>query len=387
MRIRNLIAVSLAAAGLSTALALAAAPVAAGDEPAAQSTEASPAAGTGYFQNVYRVADGVWVLAEPEFQPQPIGNVTVIEQSDGLVLVDAGGSAGGGRRIVSMVRSLSPKPVKAVIISQWHGDKVQGLSEILKAWPGARTIATAKTRAHLSDPATLNTPGAPDAQRNADFVKAQQAIVVALARLTAKAKTDEERRGFERTMRMFQQYVSDVDGTVTLATKESFTDRLVIADAKRPVEAMYLGRANTDGDAVVWLPRQRILVAGETVILPFPYGFGSYPADWLETLRKIRAMDFRILIPGHGMPQKDTAQIDRIAAALSDVRGQVASLVAQRLSLKEVEARVDLSDQQTRFVGDDPWLGRWFKEFWVQPIVESAFKEAKGEPIVQSLKS
>ena len=79
------------------------------------------------------MADHVWVLAEPRFQVQPIGNVTVIEQSDGLVLVDAGGSPGAGRRIVEMVRSISRKPVKAIIISQWHGDKPQGLSELLKA--------------------------------------------------------------------------------------------------------------------------------------------------------------------------------------------------------------------------------------------------------------
>jgi glyoxylase-like metal-dependent hydrolase (beta-lactamase superfamily II) len=383
--IRGLIAFGVAA-GLSIVAVSANAVAAAGDAPATPSSETSPTDGTGYFQNVYRVADGVWVLAEPEFQAQPIGNVTIIEQSDGLVLVDAGGSAGGGRRIVSMVRSLSPKPVKAVIVSQWHGDKVQGLSEILNAWPHARTIATMQTRAHLSDPATMNTPGAPDAKRNADFVTAQQNVVAAALRLAGKAKADEERRGWEKTARMFQQYAHDVDGTLTIATKESFAVRLAIADAKRPVEAMYLGRANTDGDAVVWLPRQKILVAGETVILPFPYGFKSYPADWLTTLRKMRAMDFRILIPGHGMPQHDRTQIDRIAAALSDVRGQVASLHAQGLSLEDVQARVDFKDQQGRFVGDDPWLGHWFQEYWVHPIIESAFKEAKGEPIVQGLK-
>src|SRR4051812_5064055 len=94
----------------------------------------------GYFQETLTLAPGVWVLAQPRFQVQPCGNVTVVEQSDGLVLVDAGGSPGAGRRIVERVRALSPKPVKAVIITHWHGDHPQGLSEILKAWPNARTI-------------------------------------------------------------------------------------------------------------------------------------------------------------------------------------------------------------------------------------------------------
>src|ERR1700759_5066682 len=72
-------------------------------------SEGSPAADSGYFQIVRPVAPHVWVLAEPKFQVQPDGNVTVIEQADGLVLVDAGNSAGSGRRIVEMVRALSPK--------------------------------------------------------------------------------------------------------------------------------------------------------------------------------------------------------------------------------------------------------------------------------------
>jgi hypothetical protein len=57
-------------------------------------SEGSPAADSGYFQIVRPVAPHVWVLLQPKFQVQPDGNVTVVEQTDGLVLLDAGGSAG-----------------------------------------------------------------------------------------------------------------------------------------------------------------------------------------------------------------------------------------------------------------------------------------------------
>jgi glyoxylase-like metal-dependent hydrolase (beta-lactamase superfamily II) len=332
------------------------------------------------------VDKGVWLLAEPKFQLQPIGNVTVIEQRDGLVLVDAGGSPGAGRRIVDMVKALSPKPVKAVIITQWHGDKPQGLSEILKAWPGARTISTAATKAHLADPRTMNTPATPDAGRNAAFQKQILAEIDYMQKAQAKAASDRERQGYDAAIRMLRQYALDMDGAVTLATRESFAERLAIPDPERPMEAMFLGRANTDGDAVVWLPKQRVLVTGETVIAPFPYGFGSYPSDWIGVLKKLRAMPFKVLVPGHGMPQTDRGQIDRILAALEDVRGQVAPLVAKGLTLDQVKAKVDLSRQKQSCVGDDPWLGRWFDDFWATPIVTSAYHEAKGEPIVQSLR-
>jgi len=352
---------------------------------APRAVERSIAAEIGYFQETSAVAPGVWVLAEPSFQVQPIGNVTVIEQADGLVLVDAGGSAGSGRRIVALVRQVSRKPVKAIVLSQWHGDKVQGLSELLKAWPNARTIATRQTQAHLADPRTMNTPAAPDPARNAAFVKAQLDAATYMEGEAMKAGPPEQQTGYGNASAMFRQYALDVDGTLTIAPKEAFADRLEIADARRPVEALYLGRANTDGDAIVWLPRQRILIAGETVILPFPYGYESYPAEWIAVLRQLRALPFHVLIPGHGPPQHDRRQIDRIAAALTEVEAQVRPLAAHGLTVDQVQAKVDFSADQRRFVGDNPWLASWFKAFWVQPIVASAYKEAKGEPIAQGL--
>lgn len=352
------------------------------DEPAAPVNVAE----TGYFQQIVPVEKGVWLLAQPKFQVQPNGNVTVIEQNDGLVLVDAGGSKGAGTRIVEIVRSLSSKPVKAVIVSQWHGDKPQGLSEILKAWPNARTISTAATQVHLREPATMNTPASPDAAANEKFQKLVQTYESRIQDQAAKADSEAMRRHYEELLVDLRQWAQDLDGALTLTTQESFNDKLVIDDPLAPVEVLFLGRANTDGDAIVWLPKQRIVAAGETVILPFPYGFESYPADWIGVLNKIRSMRFKVLLPGHGMPQRDRAQVDKITVALKDVRAQVAPLVAQGLTLEQVQARVDLSTDATALVGGDPWLRKWFKSFWADPIVASAYREAKGEPIVQSLK-
>jgi len=341
---------------------------------------------TGYFQFVQKIAPGIWVLAQPKFQVQPNGNVTIIEQKDGLVLVDAGGSAGAGRRIVAIVRQLSPKPVKAIIISQWHGDKPQGLSEIIKAWPNARTISTSVTQAHLREAITMNTPGSPDAEANARYQQLLKRYIARMQTQAAAAKTLEMKQHYDDLVLMLGQWASDLDGALTITTKESFNDRIKIDDGRAPVEAIFLGRANTDGDAVVWLPKQHILVAGETVILPFPYGFESYPYDWISVLEKLRGYDFKILVPGHGAPQTDHVQIDKIITALKDVRTQVDALVAQGLSLDQVRAKVDLSADTRNLVGDDPWLDYWFNAFWIEPIVTSAYKEAKGEPIVQSLR-
>lgn len=352
---------------------------------AAQTVPERPRPEDGYFQETLEVAPAVWSFVEPRFQVQPIGNVTLVEQSDGLVLVDSGGSPGSARRIVDEIRRLSPKPVKAVIITHWHGDHPQGLSEILKAWPGARTIATRPTQAHLKDRKTMNTPAAFDAAADARFYERGQSFIAYARRMSDEANDPADKAGWAAAGRLFTQYAEDMRGAVTISTAEAFDDRLDLPDARTPVEVRYLGRANTDGDAIVWLPRQKVLISGDIVVAPFPFGFGSYPADWLRTIDRIRAYPFKILVPGHGPPQRNRAYLDCLSGAIADVRAKVAPLAARDVPLDDVRKQLDFTEQARAFVGDDPWLRRWFSEYWITPFLASAYKEAKGQPIAQSL--
>jgi hypothetical protein len=68
---------------------------------------------------------------------------------------------------------------------------------------------------------------------------------------------------------------------------------------------------------------------------------------------------------------------------LEEVRRQVAPLAAGGLPLKDVQAKIDLSTLSRAFTRGDAWRERWFDQYWTKPIVASAYKEAKGEPIVQ----
>jgi glyoxylase-like metal-dependent hydrolase (beta-lactamase superfamily II) len=341
----------------------------------------------GYFEVWQEVVTGVAVIRQAQpFHLQPIGNVTVINQSDGLVLVDSGGSPGSGRRIVELIRKHRPgRTVKAVILTHWHGDHPLGLSEILKAWPNARTIATEATRAHLSNPKTMNTPGAPDAKANAALVAQYKGFAAYCQEMAGKAETEAEKAGWAAGARLFPQYAKDMDGALTLAPKEGFAESLMIDDAWSPLEALFLGRANTDGDAVVWLPRQNVLITGDILVAPIPFGFGGYPSEWLAVLRKLKDYQADIIIPGHGAPMWDDRYLMRVGATIEAVRNQVKRSAGEGLDAKAARAALKLDGQAAFFTGGDPWLKRWFDSYFTDPLAASAWKEAKGLPIVQSL--
>ena len=95
----------------------------------------------------------VHLLATPDdyFGPA-VGNVILIEQNDGFVVIDSGLNAGNGRKLVAYARFLSPKPIKAVAITHWHNDHPQGVSSIRDAYPNVRIISTEATEAGMLGP-------------------------------------------------------------------------------------------------------------------------------------------------------------------------------------------------------------------------------------------
>lgn len=330
------------------------------------------------------VAPGVHLLATPpDFLGPAISNVTVIEQRDGYVLIDTGGTVGHGRVIANYVASLGPKPVKAIVFTHWHNDHPLGASEIRKRWPRTRIIATRATSRTMLSPALQGVGRAP-ADKWDVYINNQvsASLVVIAGRRADPATTDQQRARYDRMARELRDFARSYPGTYFVAPTETFTDRLLIDDPDRPVELRFPGRANTDGDAIAWLPRQRIVATGDIVVAPVPFGFYSYPADWLTVIDRLKAIDFAVLIPGHGEPQRDRAYLDKLAATIADIRAQVTPLARAGLSLEAVRKRADFT-AQTAIFGTTPGLARGFDANWLQPMVENVWREAKGLPIVQ----
>lgn len=160
--------------------------------------------------------------------------------------------------------------------------------------------------------------------------------------------------------------------------RKTFSERLVLPDRTTPVELLSLGRANTSGDVAAWLPRQRVLIAGDIVVEPIPYMFSVYPTEMLEVFDHIRALRYRALVPGHGAPQRDEAFLDRLSGLVREVQNQVGPLARENVALADVAGRTDFAVQRKAFAGTDAWLGYWFDSYALTPLIESVYKEARG---------
>ena len=362
----------LALAFFAAGLGLAASPRALADTPAA-----SVPLKDAFVRQTVQVTDRVhviyrtWTSTEPPFE----GNSVVFEQSDGLVVVDAGGSPLSGRHIVEQIRSFSDKPVKYLIYTHWHGDHDLGAGAFREAWPAVRIISTAATREAMTGPPMAYI--ATYSQNNGDEAP------IAQQRLADPSVSESRKAGWRKLQAALPSMVEAYKDLKAWPADITFTDRLSLPDAETPVEVLFLGRANTEGDAVVWAPKQRVLAAGDIVVNPVPYAGSSFPAEWIGVLNRLKAYDFAYLVPGHGRVETDRAYLDKLIGAIQAVRDQVGPLAAKGLSLEEVRKQTDFTALQTIFGGNDDWDRAQTRGFFVEALVSNAYKEARGEPIDQ----
>ena len=330
------------------------------------------------------IKPGVHLLAAaPDYFGPVVGNVTLIEQLDGWVVVDSGLTVSNGREVVRYARSLSPKPIKAVAITHWHNDHPQGISAIRDAFPNVRIIATGATEKGMLGPESFGIDFKPNPAADAEMVRQAGESLDQLRKLLADPATAPDRRErVKKAIAQFEAFQREFVGTYIVPPTETFELRLLLVDALRPVELLHLGRANTDGDLVAWLPNEKVVASGDIVVAPTPFGFFSFPGDWIESLGKLKAMPFEVLIPGHGDPQRDWDYLDKLVTAIGDIRAKVAPLAKAGVKQDEIKAKVDWAAIIAPF-GDTPRNKANFEGLFIDPMIPNAYKEALGQPIIQ----
>jgi len=83
----------------------------------------------------------------------------------------------------------------------------------------------------------------------------------------------------------------------------TFRDAMTLELGGTVAELAYVGRNHSDNSLVVRFPAERVLFAVDFIpveTLAFRSLTDGYLEEWIESLRRVEAMDFDILAPGHG---------------------------------------------------------------------------------------
>jgi glyoxylase-like metal-dependent hydrolase (beta-lactamase superfamily II) len=328
------------------------------------------------------ISPGVWAGVREQSSRYPVmGNTTFVISDAGVVVFDGGGIPVMAEQIIAKVKSETQLPVTHVVISHWHGDHHFGIHRFAEEYPNVQFIAHSFTQAAMNGSLM-------------DYIDKYPTMVgQGLPSLSQRLKTGLHPDGNPLSAvdrKLYESMIADAD--VVNAENQrvrvtqpslSFDDQLVIHSGSVRIELMKLGHGNTEGDIVMWLPQTRVVAVGDLVVHPSPYAFNVPPRPWAHTLSKLNKLDYDILVPGHGMIQKDSAYVDLIIEAAESIADQRDQMLAAGLSAENVEQQLDFSAFELRFTGGDPDLKRFYTSWFEKPFRKAALKALAGEPMVK----
>ena len=196
-------------------------------------------------------------------------NLSFIVTSEGVIVINSGASASLAQALHEEIKQITNQPVVLVINENGQGHAMLGNS----------------------------------------YWYDQEVLIIA----HEDAAHEFSENGAQILERMQNYNREKAMGTRLVSPTKTFADKHIIKLGNKVIEVLYLGPAHSPGDISVWLPSEKLVIAGDMAfherLLPiFPE---TNTAEWLETwennFEKLHAV---YVIPGHGHPT-NMAQIRR----------------------------------------------------------------------------
>jgi len=126
---------------------------------------------------------------------------------------------------------------------------------------------------------------------------------------------------------------------------ETFRDRTTLYLGGKEIQVLYLGRAHTRGDSLIYVPQDRIAYLSEIFFAAqFLFIDDGYGLDWLKTVETAAGLDADIFVPGHSSlpadPKQSRDEFLRYRQMLADVRDSVAQATARGVTEEAAVATI-----------------------------------------------
>ncbi|PNE04072.1 beta-lactamase domain-containing protein [Alcanivorax sp. MD8A] len=338
-----------------------------GEEPLPTSTtqlapEALKAHSDLFRKGVEKVTDGVYVAIG-----YGLANSIMLEGDDGIIIVDTMETEEEAREVLAAFRTLTDKPVKAIIYTHNHTDHVFGAA----AFAEGNDIPV---YAHESTSYYINR-----------VVNQIRPIITA------------------RSMRMFGnhlphgEHINDGIGPHLGITPDSqlyalppthtFKDSLSVNIAGLQIELVH-APGETEDQLFVWLPEKRTVLTGDNIYQTFPNLYtirGTYYRDvkqWANSLDTIRELGAEHLVPSHTRPVHGADKVAQLLTDYSDainfVHDQTLRYMNLGLTPDQIVEKVHLPEH----LASNPWLQEFYgKVSWsVRSVFDGYLGWFSGNP-------
>jgi cyclase len=237
-------------------------------------------------------------IAKPTFRTNC--NSAIILLDDGVLVVDTQSKPSAASALISEIKKITDKPVKYVVVTHFHGDHTQGAQAYVRAWPAVEIITSAATRDSIEQRG--------NARLKRDLVSVPQQIEKMKKDLAAAADSDKAQ--IQKNLGQAESYLEEVKQIQIPKTTMVVDQSLNLHRKSGVVEILAVGKAHTDGDLIVYLPAEKILVTGDLVHGAQPVTKDGYFSDWSTAIDTAEKLEFDTVIGGHGDVLRGKATFD-----------------------------------------------------------------------------
>ena len=210
---------------------------------------------------VKRLSDGIYVRVGNKFEL----NAGIILTQDGVVLIDSGHNPVEGRKLLEVVKKLTPMPVRMLIDTEPHPDH---------------------TTAH--------------------FVFSPPAIIIAAAGAGNSMRNREREvpKRIEQLAASSPAMKSALEGYRFIPPHVEYNQTMTVNLGERTLQLTHLKGVHSEADTAIWLPKERVLFSASAFVSEQVNIFRPFVTipDILAASKMMKALNPEHVVPGHGPP-------------------------------------------------------------------------------------
>ncbi|MBN4080171.1 MBL fold metallo-hydrolase [Beggiatoa alba] len=210
-------------------------------------------------KNVYAIVGPLGIRSKQNMGNNATFGVVVTNQ--GVVLIDSGATFEGAARIHKLIKGITKQPIKIVI----------------------------------------NTGGQDHRWLGNDYFKRLGARIIANQRAVTDQKLRQQDQFFILGNLLGNKGLKKTD---PVFADQRFDKALDFSLGGTSFQLFHAGQAHTPGDSFIWLPKQKVVFAGDIIYVERMLSVFDFSNSktWINAFDAIAALKPRFVIPGHGHP-------------------------------------------------------------------------------------
>lgn len=328
-----------------------------------------------YIVEKHSISDSIYTFVRPNWlRVFVVGNATVLKTGEGLIVFDSGNSPYVANQVIEAIKADSDMPVKYLILSHGHIDHTGGSARFKQEWPNIEIIGHSSLYNYMKrDEGRLIKYAEGHEERNLK----RDSLLTAYKSL---GYSKELLAYFRQYLEVDSKFIADQYRKTSISLPTLlFEDSLNINLGGNLYTVFKGGNGNTPSDVMLYSRKDKLLITGDVVTRPIPYGYSDNGVEWTGVLDNILKMDLEVVIPGHGDPLFETQFIRKQRDLFNYLIGEIREAVKNNIELPDMKARLNLEPFRNYFSDNDPVARFRFDDWFIDPFCERNYSKLKME--------